>query len=114
MPQPNPADPNDSDPLLAFFEEHQKLPEPAVAAKDPVAADDLRVRVERAERQVERALIEITTLKSDLATLVSAVEDIRKRTSRPPDKPAPRVAPSPVRKSGWSRTVAGFLLRIVT
>ncbi|HJU43650.1 MAG TPA: hypothetical protein VJ691_12570 [Vicinamibacterales bacterium] len=85
MPQPNPADQNDSDPLLDFFAEHEKRPEPPVAAKDAVPTADLRKRLERAERQIERALIDISSLKSDLATLVSALEDIRKRTSRPPD-----------------------------
>jgi hypothetical protein len=115
--QPIHADPNASpepDPLLAFFAEKSEpsgssngggaaLPEkPAEFAQpsepvEPVGAaappqqvtEDLRLRLDRAERLVERSLIEITTLKSDLATLVGAVEDIRKRQSR---RDAPPVA----------------------
>lgn len=112
MPQPQP---NESDPLLAFFEE-QETPADAVqlteAAKDP-AAGDLRVRVERSERQLERALIDISTLKSDQAKLVSAVEDIRRRLSRSPVQSAPvaalSVAPP---KGGRARTVAAILTLI--
>lgn len=98
--------PSDLDPLSAFFAEHEKpaeRAEPAETAKDP-PADDLRVRVERAERQIERTLIDITTLKSDLATLVGAVDDIRKRMSRPPARPP--AVPLPPRKLPGRRAMA--------
>jgi hypothetical protein len=106
-PVPQPQDP-DLDPLLEFFEEHGKSPEPPERAKDP-PADDLSVRVDRAERQLDRALIDITAVKSDLATLVSAVEEIKKRPSRPPEKPATVVA-MPPRKVTRARTVATVLV----
>jgi hypothetical protein len=109
--QPNYAEPPESDPLLAFLEEHEKTSEPPAAPTVPVASDDLRTRVERAERQIERALIDITTLRSDLATLVSAVEDIRKGLSRPAERPAP-VMPLPARKMIGSRIIATILVLI--
>jgi hypothetical protein len=107
---PQPQDPN-LDPLLEFFEEHGKPPEPPEPAKDP-PADELSVRVDRAERQIERALIDLTTLKSDLATLVGAVEEIKKRPGRPPDRPATVVPLPPPRKAVRARTMATVLLLI--
>ena len=87
MSQPSPSQSREPDPLLEFFEE--ALPsrpvEPSELSekqRDPSHDRDLLRRVERAERQTERALIEITTLKSDMATLVSALDDIRKRLGR--------------------------------
>ena len=47
------------------------------------AAEPLRQRLEQAERSLDRARIEIAALKSDLATLVSAVDDIKKRLTPP-------------------------------
>jgi hypothetical protein len=132
--QPVHADPNASpepDPLLAFFAEPSETsssskghtaasPEkPAEFAQptppvEPVKAvappqqvpEDLRLRVDRAERLVERSLIEITTLKSDLATLVGAVDDIKKRQSRPtvaPPQPGKRMSP-------WRAALAAVVL----
>lgn len=134
MSQPIHADPNASpepDPLLAFFAERSEpsgpvkgegaaSPEkPAEFAQpvEPVEAveprhqvtEDLRLRVDRAERLVERSLIEITTLKSDLATLVNAVEDIKKRQSRRDAPPAPPALPAK-RMSPWRAAVAAFAL----
>src|SRR5688572_14105778 len=51
-----------------------------VPPRDEVIAD-LRHRLERAERLLDRSVNEVVTLKSDLATLVTMVEDIRKRPS---------------------------------
>ena len=45
-------------------------------------AAGLRQRLERSERTLERSLNEITALRAELATLVTAVEDIKKRQSR--------------------------------
>jgi hypothetical protein len=52
-----------------------------VQPRDEVIAD-LRHRLECAERLLDRSVNEVVTLKSDLATLVAMVEDIRKRPSR--------------------------------
>lgn len=107
MSQPMDADQNasaDLDPLLAFFAEHightgaaegngskspQNQAEIAQSAEpaEPVepreqVAGDLRHRLECAERLIERSMIEINTLKSDLATLVTTIEDMKKRQSR--------------------------------
>jgi hypothetical protein len=132
--QPIHADPNASpepDPLLAFFAEQTEpcgpltsdeavSPEkPAEFAQpvEPVEAvqprhqetEDLRVRVDRAERLVDRSLIEITTLKSDLATLVNAVEDIKKRQSRRDAPPTPPLQPGQ-RMSPWRAALAAVVL----
>jgi hypothetical protein len=101
--QPDHADhhfPPEPDPLLAFFAEPDQTPAPApVKSAEPVEPrgdaaaapapsvtaepdPELRRRLERAERQLEKSQIEISTLKSDLATLVSVVDDIKKRQSR--------------------------------
>jgi len=114
--QPSRSQPREPDPLLAFFEEApaSRPGEPSELSektRDTSPDADLLRRVERAERQLERALIEITTLKSDMATLVSAVDDIRKRMGRRPDRPAPVVPIASARKLGWLRTVSAFLLR---
>src|SRR5688572_29590472 len=52
-----------------------------VPPRDEVIAD-LCHRLECAERLLDRSVNEVVTLKSDLATLVTIVEDIRKRPSR--------------------------------
>lgn len=83
----------DVDPLLAFDEEAPpaESPEkPVNTAPSPAAAEEedaapLRQRLEHAERSLDRARIEISSLKSDLATLVSTVEDIKKRLKRRPE-----------------------------
>jgi len=114
--QPNPSEHREPDPLLAFFVE-AAAPRPIepseLSEKKPDTSrdTDLLRRLARAERQIERALIEVTTLKSEMATLVSALDDIRKRMGRPPDKPATVVPIASARKPGWLRTVSAFLLR---
>ena len=110
MSQSNPAEydhQGDVDPLLAFNEEAPaaELPEkPINAAPPPAAAEEeetppLRQRLEHAERSLDRARIEISSLKSDLATLVSTVEDIKKRLRRRPEvavtPPVPRASHQP-------------------
>ena len=52
-----------------------------VPPRDEVIAD-LGHRLERAERLLDQSISEVVTLKSDLATLVIRVEDIRKGASR--------------------------------
>lgn len=128
MSAPNHANHQEPDPLLAFFEEPQpsqpgESAEPAQAAEPvpnrlnptPVPATDadpeLRKRLECTERQLERVVIELSSVKGDLATLVNAVADIKKRMGRPPDRPATVVPIAPSRKLGWMRTVSAFLLR---
>lgn len=94
MSQPTRAEQQpDSDPLLAFCQEQETPAEPPQTAKDPEPADGLRGRLDRAERQIEQVLRDIAKLKFDLATLVTAVDDIRKRQGRPVRTPAPAVAP---------------------
>lgn len=112
MSQPTDANhntPPEPDPLLAFFAEPDPAPPPTPAepvanaevprAPDSAAAraeadDALRLRVDRAERQLEKSVIEIAALKTEIATLVTVVDDIKKRQSRPPAPPAPPL-PSP-------------------
>ena len=130
MSQPIRADQNaspDPDPLLAFFAEQSDAsgsvtgngaaaPEKPAEFAHPVetearhhVTDEMRLRLDRAERLVERSLIEITTLKSDLATLVNAVEDIKKRQSRRDAPPAPPALPAK-RMSPWRAALAAVVL----
>lgn len=101
------------DPLLTFIAETgatdpaetPEKPRNPATAPPRAAGDEFSQRLGHAERQLERAQIEISTVKTDLATLVSAVEDIRKRLSRPVEKPA-RVVPMPARRVVRARTIA--------
>ena len=136
MSQPIRADETESpesDPLLAFFAEQAKATAPRtsnatshenpakfgqpVQPVEPVEATDasaaihfdLRQRLDRAERLVERSMIEVTALKSELATLVSAIEDIKKRQSRG-HAPLPSLARPSKRVSGMLATLAAITL----
>jgi hypothetical protein len=89
----------DSDPLLAFSTEPGATPpvtSPPDPATQPVAAtedarrllrapavDPLIARVDRLERALEDSKKQVSTLKSEVATLVRALSDIKKPTSRP-------------------------------
>ena len=138
MSQPIHADQDGSpepDPLLAFFAEQQEAPgssdsdgaasgknpaefappvepvesvEPAEPVETPVE-EELRLRIDRAERLAERSLIEITALKSDLATLVNAVQDIKQQQG-PRDVPPSRPAESAKRMSPWRAALAAVVL----
>ena len=57
---------------------------------------------------LEKSRIEISTLKSDLATLVGAVDDIRKRQSRPAEPP--RTPLPPARASRTTIAAAAALI----
>jgi hypothetical protein len=121
----------ESDPLLEFLAEPvpgavlgpsvrpANAAEPVVNVADPGAATsgraerdedaELRRRVERAERLLEKSVVEISTLKSDLATLVSSLDDIRKRQSRRAD-PAPAPRPRKLRKSVSNAVAAAVVV----
>ena len=127
MPHPHLSDNQESDPLQAFLEEPHAAPagqpaesakvvEPAAKPADPATTPrgedpnaELRRRLQHTERQVDRALIDLATLKTDLATLVGAVDDIKKRTNRPPAGPAPVVEPRRRRLSG-PRAIAAIVI----
>src|SRR5687768_18079859 len=72
----SPETPAQSAPAVEPVERGEPVP-----PRDEVIAD-LRHRLERAERLLDRSVNEVVTLKSDLAALVTVVEDIRKRPSR--------------------------------
>jgi hypothetical protein len=139
--QPTPDDqvPSpDPDPLLEFFAEPESQaaaeaaapvhdrPETIVKAEDtsapaaaPVEPDsdpELRKRLDRAERLLEKAQVEISTLKSDCATLVSTIDDIKKRQSRPasvpPTPPINLPSPQVSRVGAAAAVIAGIILAI--
>jgi hypothetical protein len=119
------------DPLLAFFAEDSEAAgsltgDAAASPENPAAfahfvrpvepverhhqvSEELLLRVDRAERLAERSLLEIATLKTDLATLVSAVEDIKKLQSRR-DVPAEPAARPPIRRPLWRAALAVVVL----
>ena len=121
MSQLNPAgfdDQGELDPLLAFDSEVSALESPAkpvnvASPPAPPAGEDmapLRQRLEQSERSLERAQLEIASLKSDLATLVNTIDDIKKRLSRRPEVVAtPPVAPLAY-KTGIGRPAALVIL----
>lgn len=137
MPQPghtDPAHPLELDPLLDFPSEQPSAPEPVERAPGlspeiaeqfaelfeparPVtpdetrgeAAEELRGRVGRAEQLLEQSMSDLAALKSDLATLVSTVEEIRKRHSRR-EGPPPAPARPPSRLSGTRLMMAAVVL----
>jgi hypothetical protein len=113
----------DRDPLADFSAEPAAAPPdnpetprdspPAVPAEPALANSDLAVRLNRAERLLERTALEVSTLKSDLATLVSAVDDIKKRQSRRIERPLPSAAALPARLSRAGTAVAAVVLMVV-
>ena len=118
----NTDDAGELDPLLTFLvepgavdaaETPEKPADPAAAAA--VAVDEeLSRRLGNAERQLERTRSEISALRTDLATLVSAVGDIRTRLSRPPERPAlvVPVLPIPRRQLPPARTIATIVVLV--
>ena len=72
----SPENPAQSAPAVEPVERGEPVP-----PRDEVIAD-LRHRLERAERLLDQSVNEVVTLKSDLVTLATMVEDIRKRPSR--------------------------------
>lgn len=111
----------DLDPLLAFnaeltaAESPANLVNPTPPAAGPSAEDvaPLRLRLDHAERSLDRARIEISALKSDLATLVTAVDDIKKRLSRRPEVAA-ALPPVPAPRRGGVLEVVGIALLCLT
>lgn len=75
---PRPAEAEDS---LESAEESAHSPSPVVDADVDL---ELRRRLDRTERMLEKSLIEMSGLKSDLATLVITVDEIRRRQGRQP------------------------------
>ena len=109
------------DPLLEFnaelsaVESPAKPPDPAssAAAAQAESAEPLRQRLEQAERSLDRARIEITSLKSDLATLVTAVDEIKKRLARRPETVfAPATVPVPRRPLGRVTAIVILVLTL--
>lgn len=139
MSLPTHAEHNQSpepDPLLAFLAEPDAVsplvpppapapaPEPVVKAEVPppaaaVARDseevaELRRRVERTERTLDKSVREVSTLKADLATLVGVVDDIKKRQSRRiAPSPPPLALPARARRSGAAAAAAAILVTLV-
>lgn len=116
------------DPLFAFTSESPQLPEvpqPTVAPPDPAAEAPPRPpspppsiafeRIEQLERNVDESRAQIAAIKSEAATLVRAIEDIRKRMRHPvrlPMTPAPRVPLWPQVASGVAAMVIGIAIGI--
>jgi len=80
-----------------------------VPPRDEVIAD-LCHRLELAERLLDRSVNEVVTLKSDLATLVAMVEEIRKRPSRRTDPLQLLPGQSAARISGVQAMTAAVVL----
>lgn len=114
----------DPDPLLEFSDERgatESSAPPLEPAIQPVAATEdrpsiqqppetsqaLRTKVEHLERALDRSKEEVSSLKSEVATLVRTVADIRKQISRPAASAV--VAQSPARARTAS-AIAGLII----
>lgn len=82
---------------------------PGAASGDEDAYRTLSQRVARAERMLDRSLVEIAALRGDLATLVTTLDDIRKRPSRVETSPA-NAAPPAARTSRGRPLLAAVVL----
>ena len=97
----------EQDPLLEFSNESaapaavtspdESPAQPIAAPIDPppsappsVVSDALVARVERLEQALNESKTQVATLTSEVATLVRAIGDIRKQSSRPPVTPVVR------------------------
>jgi uncharacterized coiled-coil protein SlyX len=77
----------DSDPLMGFAEESgENLPEitPVVSTDVPKQEN----RLDRIERTIVSAQQELAQIRSEIATLVGTIEDIKKRANRHSSEPA--------------------------
>jgi hypothetical protein len=112
----------DLDPLQDFFAELEtttlqvpdpKQDSPAGSADAEIVSDpDQAARLARAERLLERTVIEVSGLKSDLATLVSVIDDIKKRQSQRSPLPAARSGRLPARLSATGTAVTAVVLMV--
>lgn len=113
------ASPPDSDPLLCFETEHEVSPESPEPVVEPRTSDDppkgltppiqLSERVDSLERGLAAANAEVALLRSDVATLVRAVDDIRTRNRRP--AAGSSTGPRPARRT--ASVVAGLVIAVV-
>ena len=83
--------------------------EPAAPHGDVTA--DLLHMLERTERLLDRSVLELAALRSDLATLVSTVEDIKQRQARRETPlPAPARPPSRIARAAVPAMIAAVVL----
>lgn len=118
----------DHDPLMAFsIEQGAEAVAPAAPAttqtaaltqflpeesSDPAPASST-VRLDQLERSLEQSRAELEGLKSTVATLVSAIDDIKKRQNhRPRENPPPAAVVGP-RRVPRTSAVAGVVLGLL-
>jgi hypothetical protein len=85
----------DSDPLLGFAEETVEKPA-EIAEVAPADDPHLDDRLDEVERTIDSTRNELAQIRSEIATLVGSIEDIKKRSTRRP------VADPPLRQSRTS------------
>lgn len=120
MLQSSSVSPLDSDPLLCFETEHEvspESPEPVVETRtspDNVEAAEvvapLNDRVVALERALAASNAEVALLRSDVATLVRAVDDIRTRHRRP----TAAALPTQPNVRRITSVIAGVVIVVVT
>src|SRR6185436_3859370 len=126
---------SDQDPLLEFSIEPGAAPvplpppsEPAEPVASPVVSvaspgstpsadqvEHLRLRIDRLEKSVSESAQDLLALKSEVATLVGATADIRKRISRasPPAAPSSSPGRPPRRRlTPLATAIAGVVLGV--
>lgn len=101
MSGPSSDELNDSDPLLSFAEEpgqNEAVILPAVESVEPERIDLLEHTIDQTQR-------DLAQIRSEIATLVGAVEDMKKQNSR---RSGVRM-PAPPAGNPWARIVAATL-----
>ena len=94
--------PEDPDPLLAFPTEPG-----GTAAKPP---DSLLTRVANLERALEESKSQAAAMRSELATLVRTVSDIRRQSSRPIAASSAAKPVASASRSGVAAAIAGLII----
>lgn len=119
MSQPMSDEPIDTDPLLEFsIEPGQAQPAAGVEVAPPVPVEHasaesiaaMCARLDRLERSLDRSAVQVASLRSDVATLVGTIDDIKKRLSRRPAHAPVRLTPAVKRPR--APAVAGAVLGI--
>ena len=114
------------DPLQDFLAEPPTQPPPQLAESKQddhpagggpavSAPPDVAVRVSGAEQVLERVVVDVSNLRSDVATLVSAIDDIKKRQIRRPGERLGAVpVPAPRRPRNQGAAAAGAAVMVMT
>lgn len=108
MSQTEPGQTLCPDPLLEFSTE----PRPESCETPPPSTPPLDPRVDKVESSVDQLVDKVASLKAEVATLVGAIDDIKKRMAHRPAPPLPTRLAMPRSSSRSASAVVGLVLGI--